>query len=86
MPVAVRQAVSSPMIVLILNGKESRKPGNCSSKLNSGEGMILVNANASSTVDVTKPIRFESGVYLSGTVIHRIVPAPSTNAKMYPVW
>lgn len=86
MPVAVRQAVSNPMSVLVLNGKESRNPGNCSSKSNPGEGMIRINASASSTVEVTRPSRFESGLYLSGTAIKGIVPACLVNAKPCPVW
>src|SRR5262245_58963303 len=43
MPVALRQAVSSPMIVLRSKGNESKKPGSCSSKLNLGDGIIRVN-------------------------------------------
>jgi hypothetical protein len=65
MPVAVRQAVSTPMIVYMLSGKESKKPGNCTSNLNSGDGIMRASAKTSNTVDVTKPIRFESGVYFS---------------------
>jgi len=86
MPVAARQAVSSAMSVPVFNGKEMRNPGNCSSKLKLGAGKILVNANASNTVEVTRPSRFESGLYLSGTAINEIVPVPTVNAKPCPVW
>ena len=80
MPVAARLAVRKPMAVLTLNGKARKKPGSCSSKLNAGDGTIRVSANASSVVEVIKPIRLESGMYLSGATMialylsHRRMP------------
>ena len=76
MPVAVRQAVSNPMTVLILNGKVRRNPGSWISKLNAGEGIIRVSANASKVMEVIRPIRFESGIYLSCSTIIALYLSP----------
>src|SRR5258708_29482996 len=69
MPVAARQAVSSPIAVFMLNGNVRRKPGSWISKLNAGEGIIRVSARASKVMEVKRPIRFESGIYLSCSTI-----------------
>lgn len=63
MPVAVSPAVSRLMMMGILSGMERKKPGSCRLRSNSGDWMMRANASASNTVEVSTPIRFESGRY-----------------------
>lgn len=63
MPVAVNPAVSRLMMAGIFSGMERKKPGSCNSRSNSGDWMMRASASASNTVDVSTPIRFESGRY-----------------------
>lgn len=74
MPEAASPAVSMPMVVVIFKGMARKKRGNWTSILKPEDGSRCASTNASNMVDVSNPIRFESGMKRLWSFIINIVP------------
>lgn len=86
MPVAVSPAVSMLMILVIFNGRASRNPGNWTSILNPDDGINRAKANANKTVDVSKPMRFESGIKRSWSFINKHCTCLKGECQAMSIW